>query len=394
MVASAVVAIAACGVALRWRRRATEADGRLAAVRAALPPGWRSRPVETAVEDLVGRVDAIADRLGIVEQAVGASPIGLMMLDGGLAVTFASAAARAMVEGGATETATMARVRRAAERVLATGEPRDERIELFGRRRRVLRQLVAPLGNGAGPGVTVHLIDITEREHVEAMRRDFVANVSHELKTPLGALSVLAEALADAENDATRHRLATRVRTEAGRMSELVRNLLDLSRVESEDPETKPVDLGDVIDEAARGVAILADASGVTVTTEPPEATLVVAADRRQLVSAVSNLLDNAVTHSIPGTGRPEVVVRGRRDGVHAVIEVEDHGIGIPLDQQDRIFERFYRVDRGRSRHRGGTGLGLAIVRHVAMSHHGTVEVESSPGNGSTFRIRIPLEAS
>jgi two-component system sensor histidine kinase SenX3 len=246
---------------------------------------------------------------------------------------------------------------------------------------------------GHPAGVTVELVDVTERERVEAMRRDFVANVSHELKTPLGAMSVLAEVLADADDAVTRKRLAGRVQDEAGRMSDLVRDLLDLSRVESEEPDTAPVDVGWVVDEAVHRASVLADASGVAVRADLPADPLVVVADRAQLVTAVANLLDNAVTHSLPGVGSAEVVVRAARAGDEISIEVEDHGVGIPPDEQDRIFERFYRVDRGRARERGGTGLGLAIVRHVALSHGGTVEVESAPGAGATFTLRIPAGA-
>jgi two-component system sensor histidine kinase SenX3 len=145
-----------------------------------------------------------------------------------------------------------------------------------------------------------------------------------------------------------------------------------------------------VVDEAVRRAGVLADASGVTVRADLPADPLVLVADRAQLVTAVANLIDNAVTHSIPGVGASDVVVRAARAGDDITIAVEDHGVGIPPDEQDRIFERFYRVDRGRGRERGGTGLGLAIVRHVASNHGGEVLVESTEGVGSTFTLVLP----
>ncbi|MBA2338032.1 MAG: sensor histidine kinase [Acidimicrobiia bacterium] len=434
-VALILAAVAASVVAMRQRRRALGAEQRIAAVGAALPPDGRQEPVDRAVADLVSAAAAGVVRLGVLERTIDAAPIGLLVFDGALGLTFASRLGREMVEGGATERATMTRVRTAAAKALATGAPSDERVELFGRRRRILRLVLAPLASGGagkgappkdasgspadsssrsgrrpqpqppelrypgsslgtGDAVIVHLVDITEREQLEAMRRDFVANVSHELKTPLGALSVLAEALLDAGDDATRRRLAGRILGEAARMSDLVVGLLDLSLVESEEPKTKPIDVGEVLMEAVGRVAALADASGIPVRAELPDLPLVVDADRRQLTAAVANLLDNAVGHTVADADHTEVVVRGFGEGDQAVIEVQDHGVGIPVDQQDRIFERFYRLDRGRGRQHGGTGLGLAIVRHVARSHGGSVEVESLPGLGSTFRIRIPVDAT
>ena len=402
-VLAAALALVVCAISWRQHARLREAEARVEAVRAALPDDLSEGPVDAAVGQLAAGADACAERLAIVESAVDAAPMGLLVLDHSLAVAYASGDARAIVYGGETGQATMARVRSAAAAVLSSGEASEERVELYGRRRRVLRLRTAPVtarvrpgstaAAGAIAGVTVELVDVTERERVEAMRRDFVSNVSHELKTPLGALSVLAEVLADADDAVTRKRLAGRVHDEAGRMSDLVRDLLDLSRVESEEPDAAPVEVGWVVEEAVRRVGVLADASGVAVRADLPADPLVMVADRAQLVSAVANLVDNAVTHSIPGVEDSEVVVRAARAGADVAIEVEDHGVGIPPDEQDRIFERFYRVDRGRARERGGTGLGLAIVRHVALSHGGSVEVESAPGAGAIFTLRIPAGA-
>ncbi len=402
-VLAVALALVVCAISWRQHARLREAEARVEAARAALPADLAEGPVDTAVRQLVAGADSCAERLAIVESAVDAAPMGLLVLDHSLAVAYASGDARAIVYGGDTGQATMARVRAAAAAVLSSGEAREELVELYGRRRRILRLRTAPVtahvrngstdAAGHVAGVTVELVDVTERERVEAMRRDFVSNVSHELKSPLGALSVLAEVLADADDAVTRKRLAARVQDEAGRMSDLVKDLLDLSRVESEEPDTAPVDVPEVVGEAVRRVGVLADASGVALRAELPAEALVVVADRGQLVTAVANLVDNAVAHSIPGGDGAEVVVRATRSGDDVVIEVEDHGVGIPPDEHDRIFERFYRVDRGRARKHGGTGLGLAIVRHVALSHGGTVEVESASGAGATFTLRIPVGA-
>jgi two-component system sensor histidine kinase SenX3 len=402
-VLAAALALVVCAISWRQHARLREAEARVEAVRAALPGDLSEAPVDAAVRQLAADADAGAERLAIVESAVDAAPIGLLVLDQSLAVAYASGEARAIVYGGETGQATMARVRSVAAAVLSSGEAREDRVELYGRRRRALRLRIAPVtarvmlgstdSGGQVTGVTVEMVDVTERERVEAMRRDFVSNVSHELKTPLGALSVLAEVLADADDAVTRKRLAGRVQDEAARMSDLVRDLLDLSRVESEEPDLAPVEVGWVVDEAVRRAGVLADASGVAVRADLPAGPLEMVADRVQLVTAVANLIDNAVTHSIPGVGASDVVVRAARAGDDITIAVEDHGVGIPPDEQDRIFERFYRVDRGRARERGGTGLGLAIVRHVALSHGGTVEVESTPGAGATFTLRIPAGA-
>jgi two-component system sensor histidine kinase SenX3 len=239
----------------------------------------------------------------------------------------------------------------------------------------------------------IHLTDITDQERIDAIRRDFVANVSHELKTPVGALSVLAEALAESDGEEDRRRLGARLEDESRRLAALVDDILDLSLVESEKPSLVEVDLCEVIAEVRARVGVVAESAAMEVVVDAPGDSVVVEGDKRQLVSAVANLVDNAIKYSSFRTetgGR--VWVRVKREGDHAVLEVEDHGIGISERHRGRIFERFYRVDRSRSRARGGTGLGLAIVRHVALNHGGSVEVESTPGVGSTFRLRIPVE--
>lgn len=242
--------------------------------------------------------------------------------------------------------------------------------------------------------VTPHLLlvlaeDLTQARRLEAMRRDFVVNISHELKTPVGALSLLAETVQDAADDpAAVRRFAARMQSEAQRLALLVQEIIELSRLQVTDAlkDLQVVDVDDVLAEAAdrarttaSGKKIVIDVGGQTGAR--------VFGDRNLLVTAVRNLLDNAVAYS-PDATRVGVGVSTTDELVQ--IAVVDQGIGIPPTEQDRIFERFYRVDPARSRNTGGTGLGLSIVKHVAADHGGDVTVWSQPGRGSTFTLRLP----
>ena len=231
--------------------------------------------------------------------------------------------------------------------------------------------------------------DISELRRVESVRRDFVANVSHELKTPIGALALLAETMAADDDPVVIRQLAERVQLESDRLGRIVDDLLDLSLIEAQEaPSRGPVPVYVVLHEAVERVRAAADARGIPIEISPISADLEVVCDRSQLVSAVTNLLDNAVKYS--DSDEPVELVASIDDGA-ASIAVRDHGIGIPKRDLERIFERFYRVDRARSRATGGTGLGLSIVRHIAQAHGGDVTVESIEGVGSTFRLRLPL---
>jgi two-component system sensor histidine kinase SenX3 len=237
-------------------------------------------------------------------------------------------------------------------------------------------------------GAVAFVRDISELRRVESVRRDFVANVSHELKTPIGALSLLAETMAVGDDSPVNSQLADRLQREANRLGRIVDDLLDLSLIEAQErPTREPVPLHVVLHEAAERVRGAADAVGIPLSVAPVATDLVLAGDRSQLVSAVTNLLDNAVKYSEPG--EPVEVDATVGDG-SICISVRDHGIGIPSRDLERIFERFYRVDRARARDTGGTGLGLAIVRHVATNHRGEVRVVSQEGQGSVFTLRLP----
>ena len=245
---------------------------------------------------------------------------------------------------------------------------------------------VAPLGSRL---VLALVEDRTRERRVEAVRRDFVANVSHELKTPVGAIRVLAEAVSDAADDPEAvRRFAGRMLTESDRLTQLVLQIIELSRLQGHEPLEAPeaVDVDSVISTAVDTSAIDADKKGITVLTGGATG-LQVFGNEDQVLAAVANLISNAVAYSDPGSS---VSVRTKAEQGSVEISVVDQGIGIPQDEIDRIFERFYRVDPARHRSTGGTGLGLSIVKHVAASHGGDVRVWSVEGQGSTFTLTMP----
>jgi two-component system sensor histidine kinase SenX3 len=272
------------------------------------------------------------------------------------------------------------------------GERGERELQLYGPPSEVLELRAEPLLAGSRViGAVAFVRDISELRRVESVRRDFVANVSHELKTPIGALALLAETMAADDDPAVTRQLAERVQREADRLGRIVDDLLDLSLIEAQEaPARAPVPVFVVLHEAVERVRAAADARKIPVDVSPVAADLVVSCDHGQLVSAVTNLIDNALKYS--DSEEPVELEAALEDGL-ATITVRDHGIGIPKRDLERIFERFYRVDRARSRATGGTGLGLSIVRHIAQAHGGDVTVQSIEGVGSTFRLRLPLAA-
>ncbi len=282
------------------------------------------------------------------------------------------------------------RARRAAEQVLSSGEPTEIDLSPPEARRRGPEAVLGQL-RSLGDGYTVvEAVDHSEAVRLEATRRDFVANVSHELKTPVGGIAVLAEALVDAADDGDEvRRFGEKILRESTRLGRLVTELIALSRLQGAErlPELTVVDVDAVVTEALGRTRLAADAADIGIGTDGPSG-LRVEGDHTLLVTALSNLLDNAVAYSYAGS---PVSVSRRSTGTHAEIAVTDRGVGIPSDAQQRVFERFYRADKARSRETGGTGLGLAIVKHVAANHGGEVRLWSSPGVGSTFTLSIPL---
>ncbi len=268
------------------------------------------------------------------------------------------------------------------------GQIREAEVRLAQRRGNVthVHARVAPLTSRL---IVVLAEDRTQVERVEAIRRDFVANVSHELKTPIGALNLLAEAVEEAKDDPDAVvRFAGRMQSESLRLTRLVQQIIELSRLQNDavSEEAAIVKVEELVAEATEHSATEAERKGIEIATAI-ESDLLVHGDRGQLYAAVSNLVENAVTYS-PEESRVAVMAELSDDDVR--ITVADHGIGIPGDEIDRIFERFYRVDPARARNTGGTGLGLSIVKHVAASNGGSVEVWSEPGSGSTFTLVLP----
>jgi two-component system sensor histidine kinase SenX3 len=343
--------------------------------------------LERAAEDAVCRLEE-SERAGRrLIAALGEVAQGVVMSDRAGTVVYRNTQAAMFV--GARHGEALAE--RALSELLSAavgGEAREETIELFSPPRRTLTIRATPLVEGDDViGAIAVIDDISERRRLEAIRRDFVANISHELKTPVGALSLVAETLEGEDDPEVVARLSHRMRTEAERLGRIIEDLLDLSRIEADEtPSREPVSIQLVIAKAVERLRPVADHRSIRLEVDEPAYALAVVGDRRQLVSAVHNLLDNAIKYSESGSTVNVVV---RHDGDAIEIEVADHGIGIPSRDLERIFERFYRVDRARSRDTGGTGLGLAIVRHVASNHGGDVRVMSREGAGSTFTLRL-----
>jgi two-component system sensor histidine kinase SenX3 len=246
---------------------------------------------------------------------------------------------------------------------------------------------VAPLGSQL---VLVLVEDRTRERRVDAIRKDFVVNVSHELKTPIGALILLADAVSEASDDPEAvQRFSGRMRIEAARLSRLVKEIIELSRLQGDDPleNPGPVDVSAVVEQAVDRCRVDAEARDINLVVRADPA-LEVMGSEDQLAIAIGNLVENAVNYSPDGT---RVAVAAHPIGDLVEITVSDQGVGIPSSELERIFERFYRVDRARSRETGGTGLGLSIVKHVASIHGGDVRVWSVEGQGSTFTVRLPL---
>ncbi|MEE1622030.1 sensor histidine kinase [Zafaria sp. Z1313] len=277
-----------------------------------------------------------------------------------------------------------------ARKVRVDGVIKERQFELprgpLGQGTIVVHVRAAPLGEEY---ILLLADDRTEITRTEAIRNDFVANVSHELKTPVGAISLLAEALEDAADDEVAvKRFASRLHKESGRLSALVQDIIELSRLQGADVVLKgrPVDVNQIIAEAVDRNKLPAEGKNIRINVGGRSEDQVFG-DADLLMTAFRNLIDNAIRYSPEGTS-VGVGIKSR-DGL-VQVSVTDQGPGIPPEEQDRIFERFYRVDEARSRQTGGTGLGLSIVKHVMSNHGGEVTVWSQPGQGSTFTVRLP----
>ncbi|GIF79498.1 hypothetical protein Cba03nite_08470 [Catellatospora bangladeshensis] len=378
---------------------------------------WRAhRQAATAVNALgpsgLGAPLSNDPLAGLGRKSLDALRVGVVLLDGGDQVVLANRAARAMgmLRASGVPGAISAHpiLRTLAGQVRHTGVPRE--VELDLPRGRELAD--SPLGVhlravAVGGGlVAIEAVDVTDAHRVERVRRDFVANVSHELKTPIGALQLLAEALLDAtepaseqpdpeaaaaqaaEDVAASRRFAERIQRESTRLGRLVSELLELSRLQGAErlPDPEPVSVDAVIAEALDRARTNAAAKHIELVTVGTRG-LTVYGNDNQFATALGNLVENAVAYSHEQSA---VVVSALAEGDRVDISVSDQGIGIGPGDLDRVFERFYRADQARSRSTGGTGLGLAIVKHIATNHGGRVDVRSRLGGGSTFTLRLP----
>ncbi|HYO45722.1 MAG TPA: ATP-binding protein [Gemmatimonadota bacterium] len=343
-----------------------------------------------ALADQVARARAEKARL---EAVVEGMVEGVMVTDAGGRIALSNAALREMFSpGGPVEGRTPIEALRnpeaadAIEEAARRGEVVVREVRVTWPVERTLSLHVGGLATGGAVGV---FHDVTASKRVDEIRRDFVANVSHELQTPLSTLAGYGEALAGAAGDRARvEEIADVIRRQSARMSALVRDLLELSRLESEGfvPELEPVEVDALAREVVDAWVERASEKGQSLGTRV-EPGLQVRADRRLLHQALTNLVENAIKYIPPGR---EVRVEARAVPEGVELAVADTGDGIPREDQPRLFERFYRVEKGRARARGGTGLGLAIVKHVAEVHGGRVELESAPGRGTTFRVILP----
>ncbi len=417
--AAALATIIGLGVAFFFARRVAAPLVGVAALADAWERGDYHRRVEVSSRDEIGRLAAalnrtsaqISDQLqtitndrnqltailaGMVEGLVAVDEQDRIVLLNEAATELLGIQGRTDLPGRPLYEATrVPEIGQALRSAQTSGETVDGEASVGdGLRRRALEIHAAPLLNGGGQviGAVAVLHDVTQLQRLEGIRRQFVSNVSHELKTPLTAIRGYVETLLDAQDldQATRQRFLERIRIQTARLSALVTDLLSLSRIEAgEDAvERRPLDLRVPVMEATRALRSAAEAREVRLLFDLPEHPVIVVGEEESLRQAFSNLIDNAIKYS-DERGRVEIELRV--EGQRAVVVVADQGVGIEPHQLDRIFERFYRVDRARSRDLGGTGLGLAIVKNVAQAMGGEVSVTSGPGEGSRFEMSLPL---
>jgi two-component system sensor histidine kinase SenX3 len=323
---------------------------------------------------------------------VSLAPVGIVVVDTYRDVVYINDQAREL--GLVRDRLLDDRAWSAAQRTLATGEDVDVELspvkrQTPGRSGLSVRGHVRLLTEEDRRFAVVYVDDQSEQARMEATRRDFVANVSHELKTPVGAMGVLAEALlASTDDPSTVTRFAEKMVTESNRLGKMVGELIELSRLQGAEPlpDLEDVDVDTVVTEALSRYKLAADNADIAITTDAPTGYRVLG-DQPLLATAIANLVSNAIAYSPDGSS---VSISRRRRGDNVEIAVTDRGIGIARADQERVFERFFRVDKARSRATGGTGLGLAIVKHVAANHNGSIRLWSQPGTGSTFTLSIP----
>lgn len=374
LILSFAAGVVACGLALpamSWAR------GRIARYRQATDVG-------------ANQVTTVSQ---VLHLAVQGSPTALTVLDRSQEIIMSNPAAHEM--SLVHDRAVNPEVWETAQEVFEDKETRTVDIAIpkrrTGHRVTQVRAVIKPLTLNDGRFVIVYGTDESENVRMESARRDFVANVSHELKTPVGGIALLAEALLqDPGDQETVEYFGNKVYKEANRMADMVSELISLSKLQGAEalPEMEPLAVDDLIDEALSRNHLAAEARSIELN-RGASVGVQVKGDRSLLVTALSNLVSNAINYSpekMPVSVSQKVV-----DGGVVLIRVTDRGIGIAPDDQKRVFERFFRVDQARSRQTGGTGLGLAIVKHVVANHGGNIKLWSRPGTGSTFTIELPI---
>jgi len=403
LVAAAALGLVGILVVAVLARRLTQPIGELTAQALAVSEGQseisprRSRVWE--LDQLGLAISTLADRVGsrladaeqttaTLEVVLGALSQGTILFDGANRVVYANPSAYSILGAVPDELAGLAPLQfQNAVRDARDNREQEVRELDHGTPTRRLRAVATPFTGD--DRVLLLVVDITERERTDSIRRDFVANASHELKTPVSTIIASSEALQIAleRRDDSASGFATRIEHSARQLDRLVADLLDLSRLEKDQPELAPLRIDHLVRDEVERIRADAEAKGLSVELTLEAVTAM--ANHRDIAIGTRNLLDNAVRYT-PEGGSLTVVVS--RDGREAVISVTDTGEGIPTRDTERVFERFYRVDSARSRATGGTGLGLSIVKHVAESHGGSVSVESELGVGSTFTIRLPID--
>lgn len=360
---------------LLLRRRRYDEPGRAEEQSTSAPDPEPVSPLTPAVLDVLDRLRSVVIVVDASDKVVRSSP---------------AAGALGLVRDANLTHARLLEIVREARR---DGEVREVELELargpLGSAQLTLAVRFAPL---RAQHVLLLIDDRTHARRVEEIRRDFVVNVSHELKTPVSGLTLLAEVMDEARDDSEAvHRFAGRMQVETRRLARLVQEIVDLSRLQVDDALDDPVlvDVRSCVRDAVEHMALLAADTQITITTGEgdPAVPAEVYGDADLITTALRNLVENAVNYSEPDTRISVTVVPGP---AFVSVLVKDQGAGIPASEIDRIFERFYRVDGARSRRTGGTGLGLAIVKHVCANHGGEVTVWSEPGQGSTFTVRLP----
>lgn len=383
---------------LRAREMRQRVEGLLRANRAFTPAGNEMRALASSLEVAARQVRVVVENShresSRLEAILSSMVEGVVAVDPLMRITFLNHAFAGLMGVTLPQEPGIPLVQVARDHVflemfssvLATGEPAQRRLVLSGR---TFETQVAPLAGDPQRGAIAMLYDITEIERLERVRKDFVANVSHELRTPLAAVSGYAETLLEGalEDGANRRGFVEIILTKARQLTNIVSDLLILSSLESgKAPAPQPISLRQSIESAIRTVEPVARTRGVSLACEEFEDVHVLGHEIR-LEQVFVNLLDNAVKFSRP---EGEVRIGVSRGPGHALVQVKDTGLGIPSRDLPRIFERFYRVDKARSRATGGTGLGLAIVKHAVEQMGGSVSVESSLGHGSVFTVALP----